>query len=121
MERAYRGALDKQYFDALYIAAELHRRLGGLDLLLRGPAVSYAAPAQPTPALRIGNRTVDTLTDPRRDLATLIEAGARVWAERADLAVFAPGSEGRLHDGVRLAEPGELAARWPDYRMVCFL
>ncbi|MFC7617397.1 hypothetical protein ACFQV2_32245 [Actinokineospora soli] len=37
VERAYRGAVEKQFFDALYLAVELHRQLGGMDLLLRGP------------------------------------------------------------------------------------
>lgn len=119
VERAYRGVLEKQFFDELYLAAELHRQLGGLDLLLRGPAVSYAVAAPPVPALRIGDRTVATVTNPRAHLRTLLDAGVRVWAEESSRAAYAPGTA--LLEGVATAADGELAGRWPDYRMVCFL
>jgi len=122
VERGYRGALEKQFFDELYLATELHRQLGGLDILLRGQAVTYALNAGPPPPLRIGNRTVDTLSDPRKGLRTLLEAGVGVWAEEPALAaVGAGGSPGRLLRGIRVARDGELAARWTEYRMVCFL
>ncbi|MFJ8201380.1 hypothetical protein [Streptomyces sp. NPDC096152] len=119
VERGYRGALDKQFFDELYLATELHRQLGGLDILLRGKAVGYALDADPPPPLRIGNLTVDTLTDPRKGLRSLLDAGVGVWVERPALAA--------LHSprpplaGIRLAGEGEVAARWGEYRMVFFL
>ncbi|MFD0277032.1 hypothetical protein ACFVHB_24425 [Kitasatospora sp. NPDC127111] len=119
VERGYRGALDKQFFDELYLATELHRQLGGLDVLLRGSAVSYALDAGPVPSLRIGNRTVDTLTDPRQGLRTLLGAGVRVLVEEPDLAAL--GSPRPVIEGVELAPPGATAARWSTYRMVVFL
>ncbi|WP_051838462.1 hypothetical protein [Streptomyces sp. NRRL WC-3742] len=123
VERGHRGALEKQFFDALYLAAELHRQLGGLDVLLRGQAATHAVRARPLPALRLGDTVVETLTDPRAGLRTLIDAGVRVWAEESALAAF--GFTGTdpdvLLDGVRVAADGELALRWPEYRMVCFL
>ncbi|MFJ4283631.1 hypothetical protein [Streptomyces massasporeus] len=119
VERGYRGALEKQFFDELYLATELHRQLGGLDILLRGPAVTYALDAQPPPALRIGNRVVDTLTDPRKGLRSLLDAGVDVWIEKRALAAL--HSPRPLLDGVRLAGEGEVAARWGEYRMVFFL
>lgn len=121
MERAYRGAVEKQFFDALYLAVELHRQLGGLDVLLRGPAVTYAAAGARVGAIRVGGRTVDTLTDPRADLVRLQGAGVGVWVERPDLAPFGVDGPGALLPGVRVAEEGELARRWDEYRMVCFL
>ncbi|MFE0106743.1 hypothetical protein [Streptomyces sp. NPDC059009] len=119
VERGYRGALEKQFFDELYLATELHRQLGGLDILLRGTAVTYALDTGPMPALRIGNRTVDTLTDPRQGLRTLLAAGVGIWVEAAALAAL--GSLRPLVEGVRLAAEGELAARWGEYRQICFL
>jgi hypothetical protein len=119
VERGYRGALEKQFFDELYLATELHRQLGGLDVLLRGPAVTYALDAPPPPALRIGDRTVDTLTDPREGLRSLLDAGVGVWVEEPALAAL--GSPRPPLDGVRLARQGEVAARWGEYRMVFFL
>ncbi|GLZ32200.1 hypothetical protein Lesp02_43880 [Lentzea sp. NBRC 105346] len=120
MERAYRGAVEKQFLDALYLAVELHRQLGGLDLLLRGPAVSYAATGGEVGAIQIGNRKVDVLTDPRRDLARLQESGVDVWVEEPDLAPFGI-DPGALLPGVRTAASGEMARRWPDYERVFFL
>jgi hypothetical protein len=122
VERGYRGALEKQFFDELYLATELHRQLGGLDILLRGQAVTYAIDAPPVPPLRIGNRTVDTLSDPRKGLRTLLDAGVGVWAEEPGLAALGgSGSPDRLLAGIRVAAEGETAARWTEYRMVCFL
>ncbi|MER6407199.1 MULTISPECIES: DsrE family protein [Streptomyces] len=120
VEKAYRGALEKQFFDALYLAVELHRQLGGLDVLLRGRAVTYGVRAEPVPALRIGSRTLDTLTDPRRDLRTLMDAGVRVHAEESALAAHGLAPD-RLLDGVRAVPDGSTALRWPEYRMVCYL
>lgn len=118
MEHAYRGAVEKQYFDALYLAVELHRQLGGMDLLLRGPAVAYASAEAATGPLTLGGRVIDTLTDPGADLARLRDEGVAVWVERPDLAAFGVGA---LLPGVGIAEPGEFAARWGEYRRVCFL
>lgn len=119
VERGYRGALDKQFFDELYLATELHRQLGGLDVLLRGSAVGYALDAAPPPPLRIGNRTVDTLTDPRQGLRTLLGAGVRVLVEEPDITALR--SPLPLVDGVELTPAGATAARWGEYRMVVFL
>lgn len=120
VEKAYRGALEKQFFDTLYLAVELHRQLGGLDLLLRGRAVTYGVRAEPVPALRIGGRTLDTLSDPRRDLRVLMDAGVRVHAEESALAAHGL-DPGRLLAGVLTAADGSTALRWPEYRMVCYL
>ncbi|MEV8597551.1 hypothetical protein [Streptomyces sp. NPDC052012] len=119
VERGYRGALDKQFFDELYLATELHRQLGGLDVLLRGTAVTYALDAPPPPPLRIGDRVVDTVTDPRAGLRTLLDADVGVWVEEPALAAL--GSPRPPLAGVRLAREDEVAARWKDYRMVFFL
>ncbi|MFD7257543.1 hypothetical protein [Streptomyces sp. NPDC059874] len=119
IENGYRGALEKQFFDELYLATELHRQLGGLDILLRGSAVSYALDAGPVPALRIGTWTVDTLTDPRKGLRTLLGVGVRVLVEEPDIAAL--HSPHPLVEGVALVRAGETAERWSDYRMVFFL
>ncbi|GGS36209.1 MULTISPECIES: hypothetical protein [Actinokineospora] len=118
MERAYRGAVEKQFFDALYLAVELHRQLGGMDLLLRGPAVGYAAADARVEPIKLGGRVLDTLTDPGRDLRRLQDEGVAVWVERPDIAAFGVGA---LLPGVGVAEPGEFARRWGDYARVCFL
>lgn len=119
VERAYRGALEVAYFDALYLGIEIHRQLG-LDVLLRGEAASYAVPAEPLPPLRVGKRLVDTLNAPRDDLVRLRDAGAGIWVEAADLDALGLRRD-RLIEGVRCAEVGESALRWPEYDRIFFL
>ena len=119
VERGYRGALEKQFFDELYLATELHRQLGGLDILLRGSAVSYALAADPPPALRVGNRSIATLSDPRSGLRLLLDAGVGIWVEQP--ALTALRSPRPVLEGIRLAAEDEMAARWGEYRMVFFL
>jgi len=121
VERAYRGALEKQFFDALYMVVELHRQMGGTDILLRGNAVTYAVRDAEVPPVRLGRRTVDTLTDPRRDLRTLLELGVRVLVEEADLSACGFGAGDLLGPEVSTHSAEEIAARWGDYWMVCFL
>ena len=120
VERGYRGAVDKQFFTPLYLAVELHRQLGGLDLLLRGDAVTCAVTAPPPPPLRLGGTELTTLADPRRELATLQDLGVGVWVEEPDLAAHGIAAD-RLLPGVGVAAAGGFAVRWPEYRTVCFL
>ncbi|NJC70668.1 hypothetical protein HC031_13230 [Planosporangium thailandense] len=121
VEKAYRGAVETQFFDALYSAVELHRQLGGLEVLLRGAAASYAVEAPPVPTLTIGGRIVDTLNDARHGLRALLDAGVAVWVEEPGLAALGPHTRTRLVPGVRRVAAGELAGQWSTYRMVFFL
>ncbi|WP_447038495.1 hypothetical protein [Streptomyces sp. DSM 118878] len=126
IERAHRGALETQFSDALYCAFLFHRHLGGLDVLLRGPAVTYASRTARTPRLRLGDRVVDTLTEPRGGLGVLLEAGVRIWAEEPGLRAHGldgdgPDGDGPLLPGVGSVAAGAMAARWPDYRAVFYL
>lgn len=121
VESGYRGALETQYFDALYSALELHRQLGGLEILLRGSAASYAIDARPAPAPLIGTVVVATANDPRSGVRRLLEAGVRVWVEEPDLHACGLDTTGRLIPGVERVPRGALAGRWPHYRSVFFL
>lgn len=121
VERAYRGGVESQFFDALYSAVELNRQLGGLDILLRGMAVTYAVETGPVEPPRFGGETVDTVNDPRKGLRDLLAADVGVWVEEPDLAALRLTGTDRLAAGVRTAEAGEMAARWPEYRLVFFL
>lgn len=121
VERAYRGTVETQFSDALYCAFLFHRHLGGLDVLLRGPAVGYAARAARTPPLRLGGTTFSTGTEPRQGLSVLLESGVEVWAEEPDLLAYGLAGEDSLLPGVRSVPGGSMAARWSDYRAVFFL
>lgn len=121
VERAYRGSVETQFSDALYCAFLFHRHLGGLDVLLRGPAVSYAARAGRAPELRLGRTTFNSVTDPRKGLDVLLESGVGVWAEEPDLLAHGLAGEDSLLPGVRSVPGGSMAARWAGYRAVFFL
>ncbi|NUS85232.1 MAG: hypothetical protein HOY75_21505 [Streptomyces sp.] len=122
IERAYRGAVERQFADALSLVTELHRQsVGGTDLALRGLAVSYALTTDYEPAVRIGGRTLDTLPDPRATVRDILAAGVAVLVEEPDLTALGRTAADRLLTGVRVVEAGGLAARWSSYEQVWFL
>jgi hypothetical protein len=121
LERAHRGAIEKQFFDGLYLAAELRRQMGGLELLLRGSAVGCAARSGPAQPLRLGGRLTGTLADPADGVRRLLADGVAVWVEEPDLAALSLIGDGLLWDGVRRVAAGALAARWAEFRMVFYL
>ncbi|MCL6292859.1 hypothetical protein [Streptomyces sp. 43Y-GA-1] len=121
VERAYRGAVEKQFFDVLYMAVELHRQLGGMDILLRGPAVTCALRAAETAPLTFGGRVLDTLSDQRRDLRALLAAGVRVLVQEEDLTDLGLGPADLVDAAVRPVTSAQLSGWWPHYRMVSYL
>lgn len=120
IDRAYRGSVETQFADVLYFIRELSRQLGGIDLLLRGLAVTYAVKGSCT-AIRLADRDVTTLPDPRRSIQTLLDEGVTVFVEEPDLAALGLSDGDRLLSGARLVQIGELALRWSTYLGVWFL
>jgi hypothetical protein len=120
IDRGYRGAVEVQFSDLLYVCRGLHGQLGAVELVLRGDAVTYAADAAPVPALSIGGHVITATPDPRRSLRELMAAGVRVLVDTADTASRGLEAE-RLVAGVTAADTTALAARWPDYEGVWFL
>lgn len=120
VERAYRGSVETQFADTLYFARELHRQCGGLDIVLRGPAAGYAVRTESGPALRIADKVLDTLPDPRRSLRQMLDDGVRAWVEEPDIAVLGSSARERVLPGVQVVPPHELTARWSDYDRVWF-
>ncbi|WP_026424624.1 hypothetical protein [Actinokineospora inagensis] len=112
VERGYRGSVETQFADVLYLVRELNRQLDGLDLSLRGLAVTYAVTADPVPPV-VG---LDTLPDPRASLRTLLDEGVTVTVTDDDLAAAGLPGDVQLLPGVVRG-----AARWTDYRAVWFL
>ncbi|OSP44744.1 hypothetical protein B7767_03270 [Streptomyces sp. 13-12-16] len=120
VERAYRGAVETQFSDALYCAYLFHRHLGGLDVLLRGSAVTYAVRAGEPPALSLGGRPLTTVNDPRENLAVLLDSEVGVWVEEPDLLAHGLTRDALVPE-VRTVPGGAMAARWPVYRAVFHL
>ncbi|MBD3009701.1 hypothetical protein [Streptomyces sp. 5-10] len=120
IERAHRGAVETQFADTLFFVRELHRQSGGVHVALRGLAASYAVDTTYEAALRIAGRTLDTLPDPRRLLRQLLDDGATVFVEEADLSALGARARERLLPGVRRVTGAELVSRWSDYARVWF-
>jgi hypothetical protein len=120
LERGYRGTAEVQFSDLLYVCRGLHRQLGGLDLVLRGSAVTFAVDAAPVPPLRIGGRELDATPDPRASLRGLLAGGVRAWVDEEELGRRGFRTD-RLISGVVPGGLTALTALWPDYQRVWFL
>ncbi|RJQ75852.1 DsrE family protein [Amycolatopsis panacis] len=118
VDRGYRGSVEAQFFDALYGVLMLGDQLGGVEVVLRGNAVTAAvADEEPLPAFRVGS--VD-LPAPRQTVCALVAKGVPVHVDRPDLTAFGL-DDGALIDGVTCSDTAMLAARWTDYDGVWFL
>jgi len=84
VERAYRGALEEQYANILWLAHVLRRLRGEIDVLLRGDAVRYAVQEQPRSCLKIGCLFIDTLPHYETEIRNLLTAGVKVYASAKD-------------------------------------
>jgi hypothetical protein len=121
VDRGYRGSAEAQFFDALYGILVLGGQLGGVDLVLRGSAVT-AAISEPSrvPVLRVGSLTVTTLPDHRKSIAAMIAMGTRVYVDQPGLAACGLGPEALL-PGVQCIDTTALTAEWSAHDGVWFL
>jgi intracellular sulfur oxidation DsrE/DsrF family protein len=122
VDRGYRGTAESQHFDALYGILALGGQLGGMDVVLRGTAVTAAVAqgADNRPELRVGCLVVKTLADPRRSVQAMLKQGISVYVDRPALAGFGL-DEAALLPGVHCLDTSQLARRWGQYEGVWFL
>jgi hypothetical protein len=121
IDRAYRGAVEAQFFDAMYGLLDLHNQFEQVDVALRGPAVAMAVDDDTyRPTLRLGDLELDTLPDYRRSVRALVADGIGVLVDESDLKALGFPAE-RLVPGVTGLPAAELARRWPTYDQVWFL
>lgn len=95
--------------DPLYFCVGVRAQFGGTDLVLRGPAVLSALAVA-------GAR----LANPQRYVRSLVRAGVRVWADKADLAEHRRADQ-TVIDGVFTVDTDTLATQWHEYEEVWFL
>ncbi len=84
IERAYQGTLEEQDDQALWLVHALKKAGMDQQVLLRGPAISYAVKEQTVGELSIGGVPSGHPPQLDRDLMKLVEAGVPVWAVRED-------------------------------------
>jgi hypothetical protein len=121
IDRAYRGAVESQFFDAMYGAIDLRDQFGRMDLALRGGAVTMAVAEDVyRPVVQLGDLRVDTLPDYRASAKALIAEGIRVFVDEPDLRAlgFEPS---QLIDGAICVDTNEMAATWSEYDGVWFV
>ena len=120
VERAHRGAVETQYADVFYVVREFLRKVGRLDVALRGSAVTAALDAPPPAPLRIGPTVLPGLPDAPASVRQLLKDGAGILVDRADLGALGI-DEARLVPGVACVDTGAGALHWPDYDAVWFV
>ncbi|MET8572136.1 hypothetical protein [Streptomyces sp. NPDC004783] len=121
LDRAYRGAVEAQFFHALYGLLDLHGQFERVDVALRGSAVTLAVEEDVyRPSVRLGTMTLDTLPDYRGSVRDLIAEDCTVFVDRDAVTALGFGPE-RLVAGTVCLNQAELALRWPEYDQVWFV
>ncbi|WP_069171827.1 hypothetical protein [Streptomyces griseus] len=121
IDRAYRGAVEVQFFHPLYGLLDLHGQFEQVDLALRGATVTMAVEEHTyVPSLQLGSTTLDTLPDYRGSVRDLVAEGFEVFVDGAALTALGFTPED-LVPGTTCLDPAELAARWPAYDHVWFI
>ncbi|MFD9426092.1 MULTISPECIES: hypothetical protein [unclassified Streptomyces] len=121
LDRAYRGAVEVQFFHPLYGLLDLHDQFEQVDLALRGATVTMAVEENDyVPTVRIGSTVLDTLPDYRGAVRDLLAEGFSVFVDASALAGLGVTPE-QLVPGVTTLAPAELAVRWPEYDQVWFV
>ncbi|MDG9719795.1 hypothetical protein [Streptomyces sp. DH24] len=121
LDRAYRGAVEAQFFHALYGLLDLHDQFERVDVALRGAAVTMAVEENVyRPSVRLGTMELDTLPDYRGSVRDLIAEGFTVYVDRAALTELGFAPE-QLVPGTVCLDRAELALRWPEYDQVWFV
>jgi len=121
VDRAYRGAVEVQFFDTLYGLLDLHGQFERVDVVLRGAAVTMAV-AEDTyrPSVRLGTMELDTLPDYRTSVRELVAEGCTVFVDEQALTALGFAPE-QLVPGTVCISSTALARRWPEYDQVWFL
>lgn len=114
------GQVETSYADLLYVVRELHRQFGGVQLLLRGAAVTAAADGTHHGPPPLGPTLPAVAPSPAEGLAALLADGVTVRADLASLTRFGLAPQ-RLVSGVQACDAGRLAEELPAYERVWFL
>jgi len=121
IDRAFRGAVEVQFFDAVYGVLDFRTQLGRVDLALRGLAVTLAVQESAyEPTLHLGATPFTTLPDYRAGVRALVAEGIEVFVDEPDLRRL--GFDATcLVPGVRCVDTNDLAAQWSEYEAVWFV
>lgn len=85
VERAFRGTIEEQYGHIVWLSGVMRAMHARHSLLLRGPAVLFAASGQPRQTLQIGDIVVSGLPHYESMVRQLIEGGGLTYVFEPDV------------------------------------
>lgn len=88
VERGFRGTLEEQYGNIVWLSECMKAMRANHNLLLRGGAVACAFVSQEQQCLTLAGVRHTTLGHFPNALRSLIARGAHVWVHQSDLAAF---------------------------------
>lgn len=118
VERAFRGTIEEQYGHIVWLSGVMRAMNARHSLLLRGPAVLFAAAGQPRQSLRIGDVDVRGLPHYESMVRSLIEGGGPTYAYEADIRRY--GLTGRLMPEVEVADAATVVALYESHHHVWY-
>ncbi len=101
VEKAFRGALEEQYGNIVWLSECMRAMKASHNLLLCGNAVAASFVRQQQQHMVIGDLHVKTLSHFSKSVSDLISRGGRVWVLESDLARFK--SQHQIVPGVEIA------------------
>ena len=88
VERGFRGTLEEQYGNIVWLSTCMRAMRANHNLLLRGAAVACAFESQQRQCITLAGLQIDTLGHFPDALRSLIARGARVWVPLRDVEAF---------------------------------
>lgn len=101
VEHGFRGALEEQYGNIVWLSECMKSMGANHNLLLCGPAVACALDGQGRQDLQVGPLQITTVGHFPDAIGRLLAKGAQIWVLQGDLDRFAPTA--RLLPGVQTA------------------
>jgi hypothetical protein len=119
VERAYRGALEEQYANILWLVHVLRRMNGNVNVLLCGNAVRYAIRDQPHVTLTVGDIRLDSLPHYESEVRALVSSGGAVYVHTGDCERLNVRPERLLPEVIQVS-PADLPNLFKDHNRIWY-
>ncbi len=93
VEKGFRGALEEQYGNIVWLSECMRAMKADHNLLLKGQAVAMCFKQQQQTQVDIGDISIAQMSHFARSIEALIDRGARIWVLTQDLSLFDPRYE----------------------------
>jgi hypothetical protein len=102
VEKGFRGALEEQYGNIIWLSECMKAMGAEHSLLLCGSAVATCFNEQRQQTVLLGDIKIETLSDFKQSVVSLIRRGGNIWVLADDLKLFHEDHE--LIKGVEIAD-----------------